>query len=90
MIKFVLLLCLSLSLVGCGCYDSYEEAWEACNDKFNGKCRYLGKDFEVCESPSFFSFGSTDRCLEIVRGEGISESYCSTKQGREQIFNSNL
>jgi hypothetical protein len=41
---------ISLSGCGCGCYESHQEAWSACNDKYNGKCRYLGDDFKVCEA----------------------------------------
>lgn len=90
MIKAAFLISFSISLTGCGCYDSYEDAWEACNDKYNGKCSYLGKDFKVCESPSFYSSRSYDKCIEKVRVEGISEGYCSTEQGRKEIFNANL
>lgn len=43
---------LVISLSGCGCYDSYQAAWDACNDKYNGKCSYLGEDFKVCEASS--------------------------------------
>jgi len=80
-------------LSSCGCYDTKQDAWDACNDKYNGKCRFLGDDFQVCEnSDSGFSFfnPAKTRCLEIVRGEGIDESYCDSENGRNLIFNSNL
>lgn len=35
-----------------GCYDTREEAWAACNDDYNGKCRYLGPKYEVCPPSS--------------------------------------
>ena len=31
------------------CYSTYEDAWAACNAKYNGKCRYLGKQYQVCK-----------------------------------------
>lgn len=34
---------------GTGCYQTREAAWEACDDKYNGKCEYLGPKFRVCE-----------------------------------------
>ena len=48
-IKFIIL-SLTLFLVsGCNsCYETSEDAWEACNDKYNGKCRYLGDKYKVC------------------------------------------
>ncbi|MCL1148050.1 hypothetical protein L2747_18770 [Shewanella marinintestina] len=30
------------------CYDSTAAAWAACNDDYNGKCRYLGDSYNVC------------------------------------------
>ncbi len=47
-------LCLSillpLLLSGCNsCYETRQDAWDACNDKYNGKCRYLGSDYQVCK-----------------------------------------
>ncbi len=50
--KYLSILVIIISLSGCGCYDSYEAAWDACNDKYNGKCRYLGDDFKVCKASS--------------------------------------
>ena len=47
--KLAILSVFTSGLSGCGCYDSYEAAWAACNDKYNGKCRYLGSDFKVCK-----------------------------------------
>lgn len=47
-IKMVVLGILTLSLSGCGCYDTQEQAIDACNSKYNGKCRYLGDDYKVC------------------------------------------
>jgi outer membrane lipoprotein-sorting protein len=48
------LICLMLSLLflsGCTqCYQTREDAWDACNDKYNGKCSYLGKKYQVCKS----------------------------------------
>lgn len=48
---YKLLLPLSLFFLSAcgGCYETYEDAWDACNDKYNGKCRYLGSDYEVCK-----------------------------------------
>lgn len=41
------------SLVGCNsCYDTEEEAWQACNSKYNGKCKYLGSKYKVCPNPN--------------------------------------
>jgi hypothetical protein len=32
------------------CEVQYERAWEQCNDRYNGKCKYLGPDFKPsCE-----------------------------------------
>jgi hypothetical protein len=92
-IKYLLVISLSFVLASCGCYDSREEAWQACKDNYNGKCHYLGRDYKVCDEDRGFNlFGNSQkkRCLEIVRGEGISETYCDTASGRSQIFNSNL
>lgn len=92
--RFLVIGLVVLGLIGCGCYESHEAAWQACNNKYNGKCRFLGSDFKVCEekksSFNFFGNRSKNRCLEIVRGEGISESYCDSASNRELIFNSNL
>ena len=48
--KAIILVSLLLFISGCGCYDSSEEAWDACNAKYNGKCRYLGDNYKVCEN----------------------------------------
>ena len=48
--KFIISIALLVTLSGCGCYDTHEEAWAACNDKYNGKCRYLGDDYKVCKA----------------------------------------
>ena len=50
--KCLSVLFLIISVSGCGCYDSYQAAWGACNDKYNGKCRYLGDDYKVCKTPA--------------------------------------
>ena len=34
------------------CYDTEEEAWQACNNKYNGKCKFLGSDYKVCSNPN--------------------------------------
>jgi hypothetical protein len=40
-------------LAGCNsCYDTEEEAWQACNNKYNGKCKFLGSDYKVCSNPN--------------------------------------
>lgn len=53
LVKIITVLYFVMTLSGCnGCYESYEEAWAACDDKYNGKCRYLGKQFKVCEGTS--------------------------------------
>lgn len=49
-IKYGLIGMLILLISGCGCYDTHEAAWDACNSKYNGKCRYLGDDFKVCKN----------------------------------------
>lgn len=51
-LKYLSVFVIVLSLSGCGCYDSHQAAWNACNDKYNGKCRYLGDDFKVCKASS--------------------------------------
>lgn len=41
---------LASMLVGCeSCYDTYEDAWEACNEEYNGKCSYLGPKYKICD-----------------------------------------
>lgn len=47
--RLLILLASILLLAGCNCYSSYNEAWAACNKKYNGQCRYLGKSYRVCE-----------------------------------------
>jgi len=49
-IKYCLVGIFSLCLSGCGCYETYEAAWDACDSKYNGKCRYLGNDYKVCKN----------------------------------------
>ena len=34
------------------CYKSSDEAWKACNKKYNEKCKFLGGDYKVCDNPS--------------------------------------
>lgn len=34
------------------CYDTEEEAWQACNNKYNGKCKFLGPNYKVCSNPN--------------------------------------
>jgi hypothetical protein len=49
-LKFIFLAVVVSTLGACsGCYETHEAAWQACDDKYNGKCRYLGKDFQVCK-----------------------------------------
>lgn len=62
-IKNILLLGFFFILSGCDCYESTEAAWEACNDKYNGKCRYLGDDFKVCDGTEFSLFGKS-KCVD--------------------------
>ncbi|MEZ9723244.1 hypothetical protein [Vibrio splendidus] len=31
------------------CYKTPQKAWEACDKKYNGKCKFLGNDFKVCK-----------------------------------------
>lgn len=50
-------------LSGCGCFESKEAAWLACNDKYNGKCRYLGSDFKVCDGTEFSLFNNK-KCID--------------------------
>lgn len=33
------------------CYETYEDAWAACNAKYNNKCKYLGEKYKVCDAP---------------------------------------
>lgn len=47
-LKHLAILLSSVFLFGCGCYETRDAAWNACNDKYNGKCSYLGDDFKVC------------------------------------------
>jgi len=54
-----------IALHGCdSCYETRDEAWEACNSKYNGKCRYLGKQYQVCAAtePSLFDRLRTVPC----------------------------
>jgi hypothetical protein len=45
----VFLAIMLISLYGCdSCYSSRQEAWDACNSKYNGKCSYLGPKYKVC------------------------------------------
>ncbi|WP_157673488.1 hypothetical protein [Endozoicomonas ascidiicola] len=74
------------------CYESTEEAWEACDRKYNGKCKFLGDAYQVCETKKASIFdelfsNSYKACLKIVEREGLQEWYCETESGREQIFN---
>ncbi len=51
--KKLIIFTITLLLYGCNsCYDTEEEAWDACNSKYNGKCRYLGKSYKVCRNPN--------------------------------------
>lgn len=60
-LKFFLILSFFVFfLAGCGCYSTYDEAWAACNKKYNGKCRFLGDDFQVCTGD--FDCGSDADC----------------------------
>ncbi len=54
---------LTLFLSGCGCYETYEAAWDACNSKYNGKCSYLGDDYKVCKSDRTDIFGNK-KCVD--------------------------
>ena len=39
-----------VSMIKCsGCYDSADDAWSACNSRYNGKCKYLGSSFKICK-----------------------------------------
>ena len=41
---------LVIGLSGCGCYETEQMAWDACNSKYYGKCRFLGPDYKVCKN----------------------------------------
>lgn len=52
--KYFLIIVVVFALSACdGCYRSYEDAWAACNSKYNGKCKYLGKNYEVCKGGGY-------------------------------------
>lgn len=38
------------AIVDSACYNSEDEAWAACNKKYNGKCSYLGPNYKICSS----------------------------------------
>lgn len=49
-IKIFSVFLLVFSISGCGCYETKAEAWQACDAKYNGKCRYLGDNYKVCNN----------------------------------------
>jgi hypothetical protein len=52
-----------------GCYTSEADAWRACNQKYNGKCRYLGKDYKVCDN---YVVKSGDTLSKIASSHNMS------------------
>lgn len=81
-----------IAFSGPGCYESHQEAWEACDRKYNGKCKYLGSSYELCETQEVSMLDKLfskpyKACMKIIEREGIPERYCKTKSGREFVFN---
>jgi len=74
-IKLTFVLLLSLTLSGCGCYETYESAWEACNGKYNGQCHYLGPDFKVCKKSEAGSNHNNDQFNSYSCGNDMPEDY---------------
>ena len=70
--KIIVILFTILSLAGCNsCYKTREAAWAACNSKYNGKCYFLGKDYQVCSD-------SSERNYDSDRRRSLNDGSCES------------